>query len=53
MRAERLLRDGETAAAVEIMNRVLDETSDRDLAATVQSRLEQLERAQRRAKGEG
>ena len=45
MRAERLLREGETAAAVEIMSRVLQETGDRELQAVLQSRLDRLERA--------
>jgi Tfp pilus assembly protein PilF len=42
MRAERLLREGKTAVAVEIMSRVLRETGDRDLAAALASRLDQL-----------
>ena len=51
MRAERLLREGEIAAAVEIMSRVLQETGDRDLAANLETRLERLERAQRKTEG--
>ncbi len=45
MRAERLLREGKTAAAVEIMSRVLRETGDGELAAALASRLDQLQPA--------
>jgi tetratricopeptide (TPR) repeat protein len=44
-RAERMLGDGHTSAAIELMSRVLAETRDRDLASAVAARLEQLERA--------
>jgi tetratricopeptide (TPR) repeat protein len=42
LRAERLLRDGKTAEAVEIMSRVLSETGDPELAAALASRLDQI-----------
>jgi hypothetical protein len=45
-RAERLLRDGRTGDAVEILSRVLSQTGDRDLATALAARLEQIERAQ-------
>ena len=45
LRAERLLREGKTAAAIEIMSRVLRETGDGDLAAALASRLDQLQPA--------
>ena len=45
MRAERLLREGKTAAAVEIMSRVLRETGDGELATALASRLDQLQTA--------
>jgi Tfp pilus assembly protein PilF len=41
--AERLLREGRTAGAIEIMNRVLRETADRELAAKLAGRLEKLQ----------
>jgi tetratricopeptide (TPR) repeat protein len=45
MRAERLLREGKTPEAVDIMGRVLRQTNDRDLATQLAARLEALERA--------
>jgi Tfp pilus assembly protein PilF len=45
LRAERLLREGRTADAVEIMSRVLRETGDPELAASLASRLDQLRTA--------
>ena len=43
--AERLLREGKTADAVEIMSRIVRETGDRDLAAALARRLDQLQPA--------
>ena len=42
LRADRLLREGKTTDAVEIMSRVLTETGDPELAAALASRLDQI-----------
>jgi tetratricopeptide (TPR) repeat protein len=42
LRADRLLREGSTAEAVEIMSRVLRETGDPELAVVLASRLEKI-----------